>query len=353
MAGAGWRTEHSLISQLRSNPEWFDLYQAVLVMERDAARGGATAAVLGEGADAAQEAIRFHASLRARPSADPLEQVERQEFPSGRTRFRVKMNFLGLGGPFAPLPPPISELLADRVRAGDGAMRDFLDLFNHRLASLLVRARRAHRPDVTGREPWRTNMADWLAALCGLGVPDLRRRLSLPDRSLYRHAGLLNRPVASQHGLERLLSDHFGVTIRVEPLTGSWMALEPEDRMVLGRRADSSRLGQGAVLGARVWDQTAGITLVLTGLSLHKYVSFLPGRRGARALADLVALHAGRHLEVTVRLSLRPDAVPPLRLGQEEGGRHLGRTTFLGSSWGRGTEPPTASFRLDDRAESG
>ncbi|AUN31085.1 type VI secretion system baseplate subunit TssG [Niveispirillum cyanobacteriorum] len=329
MAGAGWRTEHSLISQLRSNPEWFDLYQAALIMERDAARGGAAPVPVGEGADAGQEAIRFHASLRARPSADPLERIDRREMPSGRTRFRAKINFLGLGGPFAPLPPPVSELLADRVRAGDAAMRDFLDLFNHRLASLLVRSRRAHRPDVTGKAPWRTGMADWLAALCGLGVEPLRRRLSVPDRSLYRHTGLLNRPVASQHGLERLLMVHFAVPVRVEPLTGDWMELEPEDRTRLGDKGDNARLGIGAVLGGRVWDQGAGITVELGPLDLATFRAFLPGGDAARALADLVALHAGPELGITLRLRLKAEEVPAVEFKPDRQDRVLGRTAWL------------------------
>lgn len=330
MAGAGWRTEHSLIRQLQSNPEWFDLYQAALLMERDAARHGDAPIALGESADSGQEAIRFRASLRARPSADPLEQVERREAPSGRTRYRVTMNFLGLGGPFAPLPPPVAELLADRVRAGDGAMRDFLDLFNHRLAGLLVRSRRMHRPDVTGKAPWRTNMAGWLAAFCGLGVEDLRRRLSLPDRSLYRHAGLLNRTVATQHGLERLLAAHFDVTVKLEPLTGDWLTLEPEDQPRLGSRGDNVRLGAGAVLGRRVWDQGAGITVALGPLDLDQFRSFLPGGDAAAALADLVRLHAGPDLGITLRLSLKAAEVPAVEFRKSRPDRVLGRTAWLG-----------------------
>ncbi|MFM2042407.1 MAG: hypothetical protein RLY86_983 [Pseudomonadota bacterium] len=351
MAGTGWRTDRSLIRQMLSDPAWFDAFQAIRLIEADAARaaaaGGPGFLPVGQGSDSGAEVLRFHGSLSAVHTGNPVQEVRRRETPSGRLRYAVRVNFMGLGGSFGPLPQPISDLLVDRVRAGDTAMRDFLDLFNHRLVSLMVRARRAHRPELTGRAPWDSNVAGYVAALSGLGTRHLQGRMAVPDRALNRVAGLLNRTTASQHGLERILSTHFGVEARIEPLDGAWLALEPEDRTILGRRAEATRLGRGAVLGTRVWDQTAGIAVVLDGLDMARFVTFLPGHGGARALQDLVRFHAGPDLRIRLVLRLRPDAVPPLTLHRGAGeDRALGRTAFLGRPR---SGPAQAVIRLDER----
>ena len=54
----------------------------------------------------------------------------------------LKVNFLGIAGTNGPLPMPFSERLMERVRSGDTAFRDFLDIFNHRILSLLHRIRK-------------------------------------------------------------------------------------------------------------------------------------------------------------------------------------------------------------------
>lgn len=334
MAGPGWRAKRSLIRQLLADPGRFEVLQAVRILELDAARKAARAHACGfvppaSGNDAAAEVIRFRSSLGVVLPGGQVQEIKEQASPSGRVRYTLRQSLLGLAGSFGPLPQPITEWVSERARAGDFAMRDFLDLFNHRLVSIQMRSRRLHRPELAGLAPWETNLAEFAAALCGIGTPALKGRLPVADRGLYRFAGLLNRQLASQHGLERLLAGHFGLPVRIHPLQGNWMALEPEDHSRLGRATDSTRLGRGAVLGTRVWDQAAGILVELGPLGLRHYLSFMPGKRALRELLALVAFHAGPQLEVTLRLRLRGDQVPKLHL-KRASGRALGRTTLLG-----------------------
>lgn len=334
MAGSGWRAKRSLIRQLLADPGRFEALQAVRILEIEAARRAARAHTAGfqppaVGNDAGLEAIRFRASLGVVLPGGQVQEIREQAAPSGRVRYTLRQSLLGLAGSIGPLPQPIADLVVERARAGDFAMRDFLDLFNHRLFTIQMRARRAHRPELAARPPWETNLAGFAAALCGLGTPRLRRRLDLPDQVLYRFAGLLNRQPASQHGLERLIACHFGLPTRIHPLQGDWMQLEPEDQTLLGRSTESGRLGGGAVLGRRVWDQTAGILVELGPLTLRDYLGFMPGKRALRELMALVGFHAGPQMRVCLRLRLRGDQVPKLHL-KHSSGRALGRTTLLG-----------------------
>src|SRR4051812_47471706 len=52
----------------------------------------------------------------------------------------MRVNFLGLVGPLGILPIYYTELVANRVQARDNTLRDFLDIFHHRLISLFYRA---------------------------------------------------------------------------------------------------------------------------------------------------------------------------------------------------------------------
>ena len=94
----------------------------------------------------------------------------------------------------------------------------------------------------------------------------------------------------SAAGLEKLVKAAFGVEARVEPFHGAWVDLPEEDLTRLGGRdAGNARLGSTALLGSRVFDASAGITLRLGPLTEAQRRMFLPPPAGT-CRADLLAL---------------------------------------------------------------
>ena len=82
----------------------------------------------------------------------------------------------------------------------------------------------------------------------------------------------------------------FGVEARVEPFRGAWVDLPEEDLTRLGGRdAGNALLGSTALLGSRVFDASAGITLRLGPLTEAQRRMFLPPPAGT-CRADLLAL---------------------------------------------------------------
>jgi type VI secretion system protein ImpH len=331
MAAAGWRSDRALIDSLLAAPQGFDVFQAVRLLEAMVQPH----TPVGAGATARSEVVRFRGSLSARFPASDIDGIA----PSGSAGsagaaggYDVVVNFLNLAGAFGPLPPPIGELVLERIRAGDTAGRDFLDIFLHRLVSLLVRVRRAQRPELGLRPPWESNLSGHVASFAGFGQPALRHRLAVPDRALWRHAALLGNETKSLHGLERLLSSHFGVPVTVSPLQGRWSALEPDDLTTIGRQGGQNHaLGRTAVAGRRVWDQTAGIRIQLGPLNRRAFSGFLPRGTGHDALRALIALYAGPDLDITLTL-VRAATRGRARLGRGAGGPRLGWNSVLGSA---------------------
>ena len=142
----------------------------------------------------------------------------------------LTVTFLGIGGAFGPLPTPLTTRIVERQRMGDNASLDFLDIFNHRLLSLLLRQFRLFHPalhvspnaDAPARLP--------LLALLGLATlprdgssASMEGRLGGLTTTLVGAAGLLNQRPASAHALERLLQGHFGLPIKVMSLRGGWL----------------------------------------------------------------------------------------------------------------------------------
>ena len=93
---------------------------------------------------------------------------------------------------------------------------------------------------------------------------------------------------------------------------------------------DLVRPGAGCVLGTRYWDRQTTLRLTIGPIDRARFNALLP--RGAR-LADIIELTrflTGLALDLRIRLSLRADQVPPLRLGARDQDRpQLGWNTWL------------------------
>jgi len=321
---------------LFAEPYRFDFFQAVRVME--ALRPASAAA--GEGSRPADEAVRFRATPAL--SFAPSDIVGVAEGEDGGPP-EMTVAFLGLAGAGGPLPRPFSEWVLHQARAGDTGPRDFLDLFHHRLVSLMYRARARHRVSLARAPADETAPGRWLFSLIGLGTPGLRDRMPVPDRALLGYAALFAAEVRSGMGLECVLASHFGVRACVVPFTGRWVPIEPDDWTRIGATGQNRTLGDDAVLGRRAWDPQAAFEVELGPLSLGEYVRFLPTGSAFAPLCALVRLWAGAGPAFTVRLRLKGAQVPPTRLGGGAGAR-LEWTSWLRT---RPYHQSDADVRLD------
>ncbi len=317
MATADRHAPLPLSRRLRDTPQAFELLQALLLLERE--RPGAEA--LGQSSAPDGEALRLRGPLTPTFAASQVEKLE--EAPGQPPTLTTPV--FGLGGPDGPLPYAYQEWLQRRTKEKDHAPAEFLDLFQHRLLSMLYRVLGKHRLALGFCAPEDSPAQDQLLALCGLLPDALQNRLSLPDAAVTARTALFTGGRRSLAGFAALVRHQFNVAVRYEAYQGGWRDIPPTSRSRLQRGARNLGLGRDAIAGTRVWDEHAGIRLILGPLSTDRARDFLPTGSDHMRLASLAALYFGPDLDCTLRLLARPgaplslDRTQPPRLGWSGG----------------------------------
>jgi len=258
------------------------------------------------------------------------------------------VTFLGLAGAHGPLPSPYTELIIERLKRRDTTLRDFLDIFNHRLISMMVRIRRKHRLALEARAPEDTQFARYLYALMGLGTTHFSDRQRFDERVFLGFTGLLLRRTRSLAGLASMLGEYFRVPIRGEQMVGRWYPLDTDARSAIGRTGANQRLGRGVLLGRRVWDQQSCFVLNIGPLDEDRFLSFLPIGPNHADLAFLIRFYVGTiTITCQLRLILRTTRLPGARLSSRQGqAAMLGWTSWLKADVVTGS--PSIQLQLGD-----
>ena len=378
----GWRGEASLKDWVVAEGYRFEFLQAVRLLEAIAARehqekqpknAGAEAEAapyvpLATGPDFEREAVRLRAAVHFKfppREVDSIHQAPRgkrtPEREAGHDRRELFANFFTLAGARSPLPDWVAELLLEQERIGDSSLRDFLDIFHHRLLALHYRVQLTHRPWLdpkllaspsegeAGAVRARNTMARYLLSFAGAGIPELQNRMPVGDEELLPFAGMQWQNPRSQAGLNRLVEHTFKIKTQVRQRIGIWRTVEPEDRTrIAGLRparvkgepvtAVNNVLGRTTVLGSRVWDAQGRFDLVLGPISFDKAQQFLPGENNHERLKALLRFYAGDMFTVKLIVLVKDPASP-----------RLGRARLNWTSWlrpGRAREAPEIHLTL-------
>jgi type VI secretion system protein ImpH len=285
----------------------FSFYQAVRLMLREAG----IQEPMGSFVNPADEPVRFaaHASLRF-PVAE-IESLEVEKY----TQPRMTVNFFGLQGHSGVLPIRFTEMMLERAFERDYTFRDFLDIFNHRLISLLYRAWEKYRFPVPYERGGADAFTGYMLDLIGLGTRGLQNRQAVPDQVLVCYEGLLAQFPRSAAAFKAMLTHYFEVPVEVEPFAGTWRPLEPGSRTRFGDGfTRSEQLGVGIVLGDEVWDQQSVVRVRLGPMTLEQYKSFLPDGSAYAPFKAVSKFFCGDDLDVEVQLVLKREEVPRFAL---------------------------------------
>jgi type VI secretion system protein ImpH len=321
----GWRGNNSLSNWLFAEGYRFDFYQAVKILETMRP----DSVPIGEGIEPERESVRFSSRINMGFPATNIDEVQK---PTDENSLPLMIvNFMGLAGHFGPLPLPYTELILDRIRQKDTSLRDFLDIFNHRLISLMYRARKKFRLGFEMRQPEHTHFAGYLFSLMGLGTKGLNGRLKVEDRAILRYAGLFAQKPHSISGLQTILKDHFKMNIRMQSFVGQWFRLDKLQLTQIGESGQNQILGQSVVLGSKVWDQQSKFQIHIGPLPMARFREFLPIGTKFAEILSLTEFYAGHEFDYEVVLTLNASDVPATRLSGDIGITRLGWNSWLRS----------------------
>ncbi|HUR26605.1 MAG TPA: type VI secretion system baseplate subunit TssG, partial [Planctomycetota bacterium] len=140
MEAASGRPHLGVVARLCEEPQDFEFFQAVRLLELEAGRAGERAPI-GFDAPPEREALRIRAAPSLAYPAAPLPSLT----TGADGTPELRQSTLGLVGALGVLPQHYTELVLKRVQQKDFALSDFLDLFHHRAAAFIFRAWRKYR----------------------------------------------------------------------------------------------------------------------------------------------------------------------------------------------------------------
>lgn len=325
MARTNRQSASTVKDVLFQEPYRFEFHQAIKLLEYLHPH----AEPFGETTNPFQEVVTVKSRVYLESMASDIYSLENVTLKadSSYEPLILNVNFMGIAGIQGPLPFPYTEMIIQRIRDEDKSLKDFLDIFNHRLISILHRIRKQYLISLNSHTPEKTEIAIGLKAFLGIGQHALQNRLHVDDRSLLDYAGLYWSHPHSAEGLKAILTSYFHIPLRVEKCVGRWRPLPNDQQTRIGRKGQWQKLGQGAVLGTRVWDQQSHFRLHLGPLTHKQLDVLLPSGKGFQQLIDLTQLYVGPSMDFSLRYVVKKP--PSTHLKKKS---YLGWRTWLGSS---------------------
>ncbi|CAN7622309.1 type VI secretion system baseplate subunit TssG [Pseudoduganella sp. LjRoot289] len=304
----------SLIDQLLAEPQRFEFFQAVRLLEQ----------WLRESPQDPPLKLRFRNRLSL---AFPPGEIAALEVTLGE--IALTPAFMGLLGSTGAMPLHYTERMAAYEQSeDDGGPRAFFDMLSHRSLAMFCQAWATHRP-----ECMRSSDADggdgFLARLLSLSgaqsAPD-----GIIDRETFaRYAIQARGRTVSPATMGGMLSDYFGVPFQVEALVGIWEKVSEAQQAQLG--AATCSLDEGMLLGDCVYRCDTRARIRIGPLDKAGLERFLPGSEGAAALEAVLGMYCMVGMTFEVRLALCAEDVRAFSMNHAEttGGARLGIDAFL------------------------
>ncbi len=262
--------------------------------------------------------------------------------------FRMELNFLGLYGVSSPLPIFYTEAiintgnLPEAIQHSEGSpRRDFLDIFNHRIYSLLYQVWKKYRYYIHyAATEFNTEdiFSEQLFSLIGVGSSKIRENSELQWIRLLPYAGLLTMRVRSAKIMAQIISHYFSVifqsklTVSIEECVLRWVNIDKSQQNSLGKQRTT--MAENFIIGSRIKDYDGKFRVHLTKLNFTQYLSFLPNGKYYKALNELIKFLCLEPLEFDILLSLNLNETPQWQLGKEK------RCRLGWSNWTKNRKTP-------------
>lgn len=198
----------------------------------------------------------------------------------------LTVSFMGLYGPASPLPAYYTERV---LQSSDPQhpSRDLMDLFNHRLISLLQTCWEKYRYYIQYSVDGGDHYSRWLLSMAGVDQALLKESGRLKWHRLLPFSGVLANGSASADAMAKVLSSYFSIPeVVFEPWVIRTIEVPESQCNAMGMK--NARLGEDLFIGDSIQDCNGKFNLHLKGLGSQLYRHFLPGGEQFDELVDLL-----------------------------------------------------------------
>lgn len=313
---------NALAEHLADN-QFFQLVYLIGLIHNDVNR-------MGPGYVPGEEPILFRATRSLSFGASDVSSIS---YDDELGKFVVRVNFLGLYGPASPLPPNVTERIIESD-ANPSSVEDLLDLFNHRLVTLLFQIWYRTRHYIRFREHGLDATSKCLLALCGFPIEDRAEIGTVARSALLPHVGLMSLYSNSAEAVASVLSSFFHIPCQIIEYVNRHVVIGQEAQINLGIR--NTLLGGDMVLGEEVEDDLGKFTVRFGPAPYAKLQPFLPGGARHHEVSELLAMVMRDPLEWDMQFEFEEETVSSGFVGEAR----LGVSLWLDAEDDRNLENP-------------
>jgi len=214
----------------------------------------------------------------------------------------VTVNFMGLFGPASPLPAFFTERIL-HAEADDTSVRDFLDVFNHRVLDLLQRVWEKYRY-YQCYDRGNDDFSQWMFSLVGISHIELCEYGDLSWSRLMPYAGLIALKVTNVEKMTKVIEGYFGIeNVEIDQCVQRDVKICADQLNQMG--ITNCGMGNDLVLGDSVLDRMGKFRLNLFDLTVEQFNQFLPGGTMNKSLRQLVKFLMTDQFDVEIRLQAK------------------------------------------------
>lgn len=306
------QSQSTALAEHLGQSQFFQMVHLIGVLHSDLSR-------MGPGEDPSSEPIRFRSTRSLSFGPSDVSQIN---YNAAENRFDIRVNFMGLYGPASPMPPYVTERIIERDET-PSSLEDLLDLFNHRLITLLFQIWQKSRHHIRYQSHGLDETSKCILALCGFPIED-RTQIGSVDRSaLLPHVGLISLYSSSAAAVSSVLTRFFQVRCEIVEYVSRKVQLGVGARMALG--IQNTRLGEDVVIGETVQDDLGKFMVRLGPAEFDHLRPFLPGGERHPEIGELLSMVVSDPLDWDIEFNIEPETIEPAVVGTTR----LGVSTWL------------------------
>jgi type VI secretion system protein ImpH len=316
-----------LTQKIESSPWRFDFFQLVKLLESETNASNE----VGDFTPVNHETIKFKTNPQLNFEPSPIKSIQRiskqskqnphsKSTPEEPPQSVLEVNFWGLNGSAGTLPFHYSELITQRIRNNDHALKDFIDIFNHRSLSLFYKAWLKHRPwlqhpskDAAVSKYKINHHQAILKGLIGLSG-EHNAAFNKPEGAWLNYPGFGAARICSATMLKHAINHHFGLSVRLNEFKGQWEHMPSDVRTRLADRKSNGMnnlLGVSALLGARCWNAQNRFEVEIVEIEYQQFMTFSPGSEKLNALYEFIKFKVGTELDFDLTLKVQKSKLYP------------------------------------------